>query len=46
VGSNLERLQSELENITAGKFKKGSVPPLWDGRTAERIVADIEVFFS
>jgi UDP-N-acetylglucosamine 2-epimerase (non-hydrolysing) len=44
VGSNLERLKSELENIAAGKFKKGSVPPLWDGRTAERIVADIEAF--
>jgi len=44
IGSNLERLRSELENITAGKFKKGTVPPLWDGRTAERIVADLEAF--
>ncbi len=46
IGSDLERLGSELENISAGKFKKGSVPPLWDGGTAERIVADIEDFFS
>ena len=46
IGSDLERLGSELENISAGKFKKGSVPPLWDGGTAERIVADIEAFFS
>jgi len=44
VGSNLERLKLELENISAGKSKKGSVPPLWDGRAAERIVADIEAF--
>lgn len=46
IGSDLERLKSELENIFAGKFKKGSVPPFWDGRTAARIVADIEAFLS
>jgi UDP-N-acetylglucosamine 2-epimerase (non-hydrolysing) len=46
IGSDLERLRSELENISAGRFKKGSVPPFWDGRTAERIVADIEACFS
>ncbi len=46
IGSDLERLGSELENISAGTFKKGSVPPLWDGGTAERIVADIERFLS
>lgn len=46
IGSDLERLRSELENISAGKFKQGSVPPFWDGRTAERIVADIEAFLS
>lgn len=46
IGSDLARLRSELENISAGRFKRGSVPPLWDGRTAERIVADIEAFLS
>jgi UDP-N-acetylglucosamine 2-epimerase (non-hydrolysing) len=46
IGSDLERLRSELENISAGRFKKGSVPPLWDGRAAERIVADVEAFLS
>lgn len=46
IGSDLERLRSELENISAGRFKKGSVPHCWDGRTAERIVADIEAFLS
>jgi len=46
IGSDLGRLKSELKNISAGKFKKGSVPPFWDGRTAERIVADIEAFLS
>jgi UDP-N-acetylglucosamine 2-epimerase (non-hydrolysing) len=46
IGSDLQRLRSELENISAGRFKQGSVPPLWDGRTSERIVADIEEFLS
>jgi len=46
IGSNLERLRSELENISAGRFKKGSVPPFWGGKTAARIVADIEAFLS
>lgn len=46
IGSDLERLRAELENISCGKFKKGAVPPLWDGMAAERIVADIESYFS
>jgi UDP-N-acetylglucosamine 2-epimerase (non-hydrolysing) len=46
IGSDLERLGAALDNIAAGRFKRGSVPPLWDGRTAERIVADIEEFLS
>jgi UDP-N-acetylglucosamine 2-epimerase (non-hydrolysing) len=46
IGSDLDRLRLELENISGGRFKRGSVPPLWDGRTAERIVADIAAFLS
>jgi UDP-N-acetylglucosamine 2-epimerase (non-hydrolysing) len=42
VGADLERLGAELENLAAGKFKRGCVPPLWDGRAAVRIVADLE----
>lgn len=44
VGSDLGRLRAELENISAGRFKRGCVPPLWDGKAAQRIVADIEAF--
>ena len=46
IGSDLDRLKFELENIAADRFKKGSPPPLWDGRAAERIVADIATFLS
>jgi UDP-N-acetylglucosamine 2-epimerase (non-hydrolysing) len=37
VGQDLELLDSELARILEGKAKKGSIPPLWDGRAGERI---------
>jgi UDP-N-acetylglucosamine 2-epimerase (non-hydrolysing) len=40
VGQDAEKLRSELANILDGKAKKGTIPPLWDGNTGERI-ADI-----
>jgi len=41
VGSDRELLNSELEKIHNGTFKKGAVPPLWDGHAAERIAAHL-----
>ena len=40
VGKDMERLKLEARKIFAGNGKKGSVPPLWDGKAGERI-ADI-----
>ncbi|MBN1105230.1 MAG: UDP-N-acetylglucosamine 2-epimerase (non-hydrolyzing) [Deltaproteobacteria bacterium] len=40
VGRDMDRLKKEIENILDGHGKGGRVPPLWDGRAAERI-ADI-----
>jgi UDP-N-acetylglucosamine 2-epimerase (non-hydrolysing) len=37
VGQDLELLNSELAKVLEGKAKKGSIPPLWDGRAGERI---------
>lgn len=37
VGRDREKLRSELANILRGNARKGSIPPLWDGRTGERI---------
>jgi hypothetical protein len=31
-------LRVEVERIRRGDVKRGSVPPLWDGHTADRIV--------
>ncbi len=40
VGEDREMLVRELNNVLAGKGKRGSIPPLWDGHTGDRI-ADI-----
>jgi UDP-N-acetylglucosamine 2-epimerase (non-hydrolysing) len=40
VGDDTRKLRWEIVKILDGKAKKGTVPPLWDGRTAERI-ADV-----
>lgn len=40
VGEDQDRLVRELNNILAGKGKKGVIPPLWDGHAGDRI-ADI-----
>jgi len=42
VGRGPESLRTELSLVLSGKAKRGTVPPLWDGRAAERI-ADIIV---
>lgn len=41
LGTSRERLQEELQKIAKGTYKKGTIPPLWDGRAAERIVAHL-----
>ncbi len=38
VGTNPENLKPALEKVISGKWKKGGIPPLWDGETASRIV--------
>jgi len=39
VGRDMVKLTSEVGCILAGEDKKGSVPPLWDGKAGERIAA-------
>lgn len=38
VGRDLGKIVEAVDQILAGKFKKGRTPRYWDGRTAERIV--------
>ena len=38
IGTNPSNIKPALDKLFAGKWKKGGIPPLWDGKAAERIV--------
>jgi len=44
VGDDLDRAERIIQQIASGDWKKGVVPPLWDGRAAVRLVDSIETF--
>lgn len=45
VGTDPKKLVPYLEKIMSGTWKKGSIPPLWDGNAAERIVKKLEEIY-
>jgi UDP-N-acetylglucosamine 2-epimerase (non-hydrolysing) len=42
IGTDPARLAPALQRLLAGQWKKGSIPELWDGHAAERIVVRLE----
>jgi UDP-N-acetylglucosamine 2-epimerase (non-hydrolysing) len=38
IGTDPQAVKPALEKLFSGKWKKGSIPELWDGKTSERIV--------
>jgi len=42
LGVDPKALGPALDRLFAGEWKKGGIPPLWDGRTSERIVETLE----
>jgi hypothetical protein len=38
----MEALQKRIDEINAGTYKKGQIPPLWDGKSTDRIVEAIK----
>jgi UDP-N-acetylglucosamine 2-epimerase (non-hydrolysing) len=42
IGSDPRKLTPALAKLMSGQWKKGVIPPLWDGKTAERIVNCLE----
>jgi UDP-N-acetylglucosamine 2-epimerase (non-hydrolysing) len=41
-----KKTYAALTEILSGKVKKGSIPPLWDGKAAERIAAKLAEIFA
>jgi UDP-N-acetylglucosamine 2-epimerase (non-hydrolysing) len=46
IGSEQSKLAQALNTLFDGKWKKGTIPPLWDGRTGERIAKSLEALHS
>ena len=42
LGTNPDAIVPAMDRVFADKWKRGQVPPLWDGRTGERIVTHLE----
>jgi UDP-N-acetylglucosamine 2-epimerase (non-hydrolysing) len=42
IGTDPAKLGPALARLLAGQWKKGGIPEKWDGRAAERIVAELE----
>jgi UDP-N-acetylglucosamine 2-epimerase (non-hydrolysing) len=42
LGIDPKALKPALDRLFAGEWKRGAIPPLWDGHTSERIVAILE----
>jgi UDP-N-acetylglucosamine 2-epimerase (non-hydrolysing) len=45
VGKSTPEIMKYAEEILAGGYKKGTQIPLWDGKTAERVVSSIKEYF-
>lgn len=41
LGTDPASVPPAMEKLLSGKWKKGEIPPLWDGKTAERIVEQL-----
>lgn len=42
IGTDSEKLKPALDKLFLGKWKSGSIPDKWDGKTGDRIVSILE----
>lgn len=45
IGTNPEKLGPALRRLFEGRWKKGKIPPKWDGKTAKRIIQTLGSIF-
>jgi UDP-N-acetylglucosamine 2-epimerase (non-hydrolysing) len=43
---DLNLIKERIKAIEEGRFKQGSIPPLWDGKAAERIATQLAEIFA
>ena len=41
LGTNPSALEPAMRKLISGQWKKGGIPPLWDGKTSERIIEEL-----
>jgi UDP-N-acetylglucosamine 2-epimerase (non-hydrolysing) len=41
AGTDMSKADSVISEVLTGKVKKGGIPPLWDGKAAERICQEL-----
>ncbi len=41
VGNNPGKVANAVQRLTSGSWKSGSIPPMWDGKTAPRIIESL-----
>jgi UDP-N-acetylglucosamine 2-epimerase len=46
IGTDAAGLKPALDKLFARRWKKGAIPPLWDGHTGERIAAVLELMLA
>lgn len=45
VGINPQKIQNAFIKLNTGNWKKGGIPELWDGKTAERIIQILNLIY-
>lgn len=45
LGTNPDAIAPAMQKLLSGQWKKGTIPPLWDGHTSERIIEIISKLF-
>jgi UDP-N-acetylglucosamine 2-epimerase (non-hydrolysing) len=46
VGGDVGLLERLVDDILAGRYKKGHAPALWDGRAGERVGREVAAFLA